>query len=242
MRRHAFTLIELLVVVSIIALLIAILLPALSQAKRMALKVACGSDLRQVGIALTAYATDHRGYYPHHAAGFPTEVANGHSDIRKPLLDYGQTSMVYDCPASDYQDPPNDREFFNVQPTHGTWGNQFVTSHIITAGIDRVSPVAWHDYKQANGVDAFRIESVSQHMNPRLAVISIDRAFSRPGFGFGTSTEPGAREKDVNHLHDGVVEGVNVAHMDGHVAWSGAGAFEVLFIRQAGVSTVYQFR
>ncbi|MEM6332865.1 MAG: DUF1559 domain-containing protein [Planctomycetota bacterium] len=56
--RHAFTLIELLVVISIIALLIAILLPALGAARQTADTIACGSNLRQIGIALKAYETD----------------------------------------------------------------------------------------------------------------------------------------------------------------------------------------
>ena len=64
--RRAFTLIELLVVISIIALLIAILLPALGAAKRSARIIQCGSNQRQIGIALGAYQTEHNSYFPHH--------------------------------------------------------------------------------------------------------------------------------------------------------------------------------
>ncbi|MEM1355488.1 MAG: prepilin-type N-terminal cleavage/methylation domain-containing protein [Planctomycetota bacterium] len=59
--RRAFTLIELLVVISIIALLIAILLPALGAARDSAKRAQCSSNCRQVGAANTAWATDHRG-------------------------------------------------------------------------------------------------------------------------------------------------------------------------------------
>ncbi|MEM6391554.1 MAG: DUF1559 domain-containing protein [Planctomycetota bacterium] len=58
----AFTLIELLVVISIVALLIAILLPALGGARNAARSITCAAKLQQIGIAMTAYQTDHKGY------------------------------------------------------------------------------------------------------------------------------------------------------------------------------------
>jgi prepilin-type N-terminal cleavage/methylation domain-containing protein/prepilin-type processing-associated H-X9-DG protein len=59
-----FTLVELLVVIGIIALLISILLPALSKARKAANTVVCESNLRQVGIGLSVYVNDSKGFIP----------------------------------------------------------------------------------------------------------------------------------------------------------------------------------
>ena len=62
--RRAFTLIELLVVVSIIALLVALLLPALNRARDAALSVKCLSNQRQIGLAIQYFAEEHDGFAP----------------------------------------------------------------------------------------------------------------------------------------------------------------------------------
>ena len=62
--KSAFTLIELLVVIAIIALLLSIILPALKNAKMIAKRLISSSNMRQIGIAISLYANDNKGYFP----------------------------------------------------------------------------------------------------------------------------------------------------------------------------------
>jgi len=63
MKKKGFTLIELLVVIAIIAMLLAILMPALSKVKKIAQRVVCGTNLKGLGTAQTVYANDYEDRY-----------------------------------------------------------------------------------------------------------------------------------------------------------------------------------
>jgi prepilin-type N-terminal cleavage/methylation domain-containing protein len=71
--RKGFTLIELLVVIAIIALLMGILMPALSRARKQAWQAVCRSNLRQIGAAAVLYAEDNEQTVPRGAQGIGTD-------------------------------------------------------------------------------------------------------------------------------------------------------------------------
>ncbi len=94
--KKLFTLIELLVVVAIIAILAALLLPALSAARIRAQGVVCLSRHKQIGLAMHLYAADFDGFVP---TGLPTSAdLSPHWRLR--LFPYLETVAVLNCPRA----------------------------------------------------------------------------------------------------------------------------------------------
>ncbi len=107
---RAFTLVELLVVIGIFAILIAISLPSLANARYRAKEVSCSSNLRQIAMVLTGYAAENKGWYPKNGAcrNKPNSLKNvdgGRTlwDMYTPMLRYLHAEKGHDvfrCPLT----------------------------------------------------------------------------------------------------------------------------------------------
>lgn len=117
-RKRGFTLIELLVVIGVIAIVIAILLPALSRARESARKTVCLSNQRQIADGLMMYANQCKGWFPHPGATFYAPWMS--FGLHPPDLQYSDWVMlgvlfrdnyltdghVFYCPSAPETDDP----------------------------------------------------------------------------------------------------------------------------------------
>jgi len=85
-KRKSFSIIELLTVVMIILVLLTLIIPMFTNLKRNARTSLCRNNLRQVGILINSYQTDHSGYLPYKNANGAYSNDGGKSDIPKPLV------------------------------------------------------------------------------------------------------------------------------------------------------------
>ena len=145
--RHSFTLIELLVVVAIIALLAALLLPALKTARSQARKGACMNSLRQIHVGLMLYADDNQGWGIPNIDWSSGRIMNYWDlPVDTWMKSYFPNSKVFYCPGAD----PAAKSWCQ----RGAYSQQRSTYRMLfgTAGWDYPWYGEWHNGWCCNGL------------------------------------------------------------------------------------------
>jgi len=152
MRKSAFTLVELLVVVAIIALLLAMLLPALGKARETVQRTVCASNLRQLALGVIGYNTDQRGYMPHQSNPDNTKWASVIGSYVGARRTKNDSDPVWYCPLAQ-------RELDQEKVEADSWG--LASTHYSMNGEFDVyaklqNPTFWVGNKQPRKVSTFR--------------------------------------------------------------------------------------
>lgn len=212
-HRGGFTLIELLVVITIIAILAALLFPALGTMTERANRVACVGNLRQIALATLAYASDNKGALPgYNASGSdvgwlagPCSTWGGTPSSN--LVQQGQIwRYINDIRA--YHCPIDEAPYPSGQPAH------WLASYLINIVIGEYS----------FSIGDFRTDDIMYWEANENAIIPAGCEAYGVAYGVWNDGTDRAGE-DITRRHGG---GGHIACFDGHVEWMDAEVFDKL--------------
>jgi len=221
-KNPGFTLIELLVVIAIISLLMAILLPSLQKAKLLTTRLSCGSNLRQIGMAVLFYTEDNQGNFPAHQRTDTTswpyifnDWAIRHTNFSKARylpIEASRRDLFFCKEGLETIGGGNDP---NWTATYNAFPNSPPTTSNVTIS---------YCYFMGLAVDPPYAGTTGRHGQGRMGDVTVDARTTMLAdlmrFGQTYPYEPVTSWNHVGRV-DGSLEeaGGNMVYVDGHVAW-----------------------
>jgi prepilin-type N-terminal cleavage/methylation domain-containing protein/prepilin-type processing-associated H-X9-DG protein len=231
-QRMGFTLIELLVVIAIIAVLMGILMPALSRVREQARRQSCASQVRQHGLAFLMYADTHsqRLPLPRTAGGWLWDLDVAVVNF---MLQTGMTKPMFYCPSNRAMHPNMDH-FWTFQATvvsdKQLTGNFIVSGYVYVLQLD---PTRGERPAIQNNPNKIKIwlkttmekQAALREMVADATLCAWDQrndAFPNGNFGMvagGTLNQVHLYDTTSHLRNDAEPTGMNICFLDGHVEW-----------------------